>query len=57
MRREKHPPIQMALGLQDPQNSPPPAPQSPEVVAALADLLLRAARSNTKQEVKNEPEG
>lgn len=56
MRREKLPPTQMALDLRDPRNTPPPAPQSSEVVAALADLLLKVTCPNPEQEAEDESE-
>ncbi len=58
MRRKKLPlpPTQMTLDLRDPRNKPPPAPQSFEVMAAIADLLLRATSPGYEKEIEDESE-
>ena len=54
------PPAQLSLRLDDPSNRPPAAPSTPELLEALADLLLAAMawkdRANATGGIGDEPE-
>lgn len=41
----RRPLTQLNLCFEDPRNRPPPAPPTPDVIEALAELLLAAAGS------------
>ena len=61
MRRRTPPaPTQLVLGLETDRNRPPPAASTPDLLQALADLLVaavgRPARDMPIQETGDEPE-
>lgn len=48
-RSRHHPqPEQLCLALDNPRNRPPAAPATPEILEALADLLLTVANKMTE---------
>jgi hypothetical protein len=61
MRRRTPPsPTQLVLGLETDRNRPPPAVSTPDLLQALADLLVaavgRPARDMPTRETGDEPE-